>query len=26
LATDSVAFTAWRDSPGYALSWTAYSQ
>jgi predicted amidohydrolase len=25
-ATDSVAFTAWRDSPGYALSWTAYSQ
>jgi len=26
LPTDSVAFTAWRDSPGYALSWTAYSQ
>lgn len=26
LPTDSVAFTTWKDSPGYALSWTAYSQ
>jgi predicted amidohydrolase len=26
LPTDSSAFTAWRDSQGYDLSWTAYSQ
>jgi predicted amidohydrolase len=26
LPVDSAAFTAWRDSPGYHLAWTAYAQ